>query len=87
MAIDYIDLDKGRMGGYWAQERMGTGGGRGTGYAIMQFPAAMPKGEKLAQDGPLRSKGTNMIRWRHAVVFVAVVLAASVPPARRSSPR
>ena len=31
MAIDYIDLDKGRMGGYWAHAVVGTGGGRGTG--------------------------------------------------------
>lgn len=45
MAIDYIDLDKGRMGGYWAHAVVGTGGGRGTGYAIMQFPQAMKKDE------------------------------------------
>src|SRR3989338_146085 len=52
MAIDYIDLDKGRMGGYWAHAVVGTGGGRGTGYAIMQFPAAMPKGENWFRTAP-----------------------------------
>lgn len=42
---DYVDLDKGRIGGYWQHATVGVGNGSGSGYAILQFPAAMPKGE------------------------------------------
>lgn len=44
---DYVDLDKGRFGVYWQRATHGGlgGNGSGSGYAIMQFPAAMPKGE------------------------------------------
>lgn len=51
MAVDYVDLDKGRIGGYWAHAVAGTGSGRGSGYAIMQFPVAMPKGENWLKAG------------------------------------
>lgn len=43
--VDYVDLDKGRLGGYWQHGVAGTGAGKGAGYAILQFPVAMPKGE------------------------------------------
>lgn len=43
--VDYVDLDRGRLGGYWQHGVAGTGVGKGVGYAVLQFPAAMPKGE------------------------------------------
>lgn len=44
-AVESIDLDRGRLGGYWAHAVAGTGNGRGSGYAVMQFPRAMARGE------------------------------------------
>ena len=49
--VDYVDLDKGRLGGYWQHGVAGTGAGKGAGYAIMQFPATMPKGENWLRAG------------------------------------
>lgn len=46
VAIDYVDLDKGRLGGYWKHAVAGIGvGGKGKGYSIFQFPVKMAKGE------------------------------------------
>lgn len=49
--VDYVDLDKGRLGGYWQHGVAGTGAGKGAGYAILQFPMAMPKGENWLKAG------------------------------------
>ncbi len=49
--VDYVDLDKGRLGVYWQHGVAGTGGGKGAGYAILQFPASMPKGENWLKAG------------------------------------
>ena len=43
--VDYVDLDRGRLGGWWQHGVAGTGAGKGAGYAVLQFPATMPKGE------------------------------------------
>lgn len=43
--VDSIDLDKGRLGGYWRHAVAGTGNGRGHGYALIEFASAMPPGE------------------------------------------
>lgn len=48
--IDSVDFDKGQLGGYWKHGVTGTGNGRGRGYALIEFPKAMPRGENwLAQ--------------------------------------
>lgn len=48
--IDSVDFDKGRLGGYWKHGVTGTGIGRGQGYALIEFPRSMPRGENwLAQ--------------------------------------
>jgi hypothetical protein len=48
--IDSIDFDQGRLGGYWKHGVTGTGNGRGQGYALIEFPKSMPRGENwLAQ--------------------------------------
>lgn len=44
-AVEAVDLDRGRLGGYWAHAVAGTGNGRGSGYAVIQFPKGMPRGE------------------------------------------
>lgn len=38
IAMDYVDLGRGEVGGYWSHAVSGTGNGRGAGYAILQFP-------------------------------------------------
>ena len=43
--LDYLDLDKGRVGGYWQHGVAGTGVGSGGGYGIVQFAAPMKKGD------------------------------------------
>ncbi len=43
--IDSIDFDKGQLGGYWKHGVTGTGYGRGHGYALIEFPNSMPRGE------------------------------------------
>lgn len=43
--MDYLDLDKGRIGGYWQHAVAGTGGGQGSGYAITLLSKPMKKGE------------------------------------------
>ena len=89
MAIDYIDLDKGRMGGYWAHAVVGTGGGRGTGYAIMQFPQAMKKDENWLKTVLLDKKCDKRGRvWFVGVTLLSSLRSCSRPvPVRRSSPR
>ena len=43
--IDSVDFDRGRLGGYWKHGMTGTGNGRGQGYALIEFPKSMPRGE------------------------------------------
>lgn len=43
--IDSVDFDKGQLGGYWKHGVTGTGNGRGQGYALIEFPKSMPRGE------------------------------------------
>ena len=43
--VDYVDLDRGRLGGWWQHGVAGTGAGSGGGYCIVQFVAPMKKGE------------------------------------------
>jgi hypothetical protein len=45
VAVDSLDLKNGRISGYWSHASAGTGNGRGSGYAVLQFPKAMPEGE------------------------------------------
>jgi len=45
MAIDYVDLDKGRIGGYYTHAVSGTGIGKGSGYALLRFPIRMSSSE------------------------------------------
>ena len=45
IAMDFIDFDKGRVAGYWSSGVVGMGGGKGSGYGLVMFPAAMQKGE------------------------------------------
>ncbi|MBL7178731.1 MAG: caspase family protein [Desulfobacterales bacterium] len=45
MAIDYVNLDQGQLGGYYSWGSAGTGIGKGSGYVVLQFPAKMAKGE------------------------------------------
>ena len=45
VAIDSVDFDQGRIGGYWKHGVTGTGNGRGHGYALILFPESMPRSE------------------------------------------
>ena len=48
-AVESIDLDKGRLGGYWSHAVAGNAGGKGAGYAVLEFPNRMPAGENWLQ--------------------------------------
>lgn len=62
-AVDSIDLNRGQIGGYWSHAVSGTGNGRGSGYAILQFPKAMPRGANwLAEQASLTSAGAQLSR-------------------------
>jgi hypothetical protein len=37
-AVEFINLDKGEIGGYWRHRVKGTGNGSGSGYLILKFP-------------------------------------------------
>jgi hypothetical protein len=43
-AVESIDLSHGQIGGDWSHAVKGTGNGRGSGYALLKFPKAMPAG-------------------------------------------
>ncbi len=36
--VESIDLQRGRIGGYWSHAVSGTGNGKGSGYAVLTFP-------------------------------------------------
>lgn len=40
--VESVDLTQGQVGGYWSHGVKGTGIGKGAGYALLQFPKAMP---------------------------------------------
>jgi hypothetical protein len=62
-AVDSLDFNRGQIGGYWSHAVSGTGNGRGSGYAILQFPKAMPRGENwLAEQPSLTSAGAQLSR-------------------------
>ena len=44
-AVESIDFDRGRIGGYWAHSIKGVGVGGGKGYGIIELRKPMPKGE------------------------------------------
>ncbi len=44
-AVEFIDLDKGRIGGYWSHAVAGNAAGKGSGYGVLEFPVRMPAGE------------------------------------------
>lgn len=60
IAVDTLDLSRGQIGGYWSHAVSGTGNGRGSGYAILQFPKAMPQGANWLAGQPLPSAGTRL---------------------------
>lgn len=62
-AVDSLDFNRGEIGGYWSHAVSGTGNGRGSGYAILQFSKAMPHGENwlVVQSSP-SSPGTQLSR-------------------------
>jgi hypothetical protein len=43
--VDTVDLERGRISGWWRHRVVGTGNGRGQGYAAIQFPKALPPGD------------------------------------------
>jgi hypothetical protein len=62
-AVDSLDFNRGEIGGYWSHAVSGTGNGRGSGYAILQFPKAMPRGENWLEAQPsLTSAGAQLSR-------------------------
>lgn len=62
-AVDSLDFNRGEIGGYWSHAVSGTGNGRGSGYAILQFPKAMPRGENwLAGQPSLTPAGAQLLR-------------------------
>jgi hypothetical protein len=62
-AVDSLDFKRGHIGGYWSHAVKGTGNGRGSGYAILQFPKAMPRGENwLAEQPSLMPAGAQFSR-------------------------
>lgn len=44
IAMDSVDPERGEVGGYWSHAVSGTGNGRGSGYALLQFPKPIPRG-------------------------------------------
>jgi len=44
-AVESVDFDRGRLGGYWSHAVAGVGAGKGSGYAVIEFPKSMPRGE------------------------------------------
>jgi hypothetical protein len=52
-AVESLDLNHGQVGGYWSHAVAGGGNGRGSGYAVLKFPKAMPQGENWLVSQPL----------------------------------
>jgi hypothetical protein len=44
-AVESLDLDRGQVGVYWSHAVSGTGIGSGSGYALLEFPKSMPRGQ------------------------------------------
>lgn len=43
-AVESIDFDRGRIGGYWAHAVAGLGDGKGQGYGVIALSKGMPRG-------------------------------------------
>lgn len=52
-AVNSLDLNRGEIGGYWSHAVTGTGNGRGSGYAVLKFPRAMPDSENWLAGQPV----------------------------------
>lgn len=44
-AVESLDVDHGTVGVYWSHAVQGNGVGRGSGYAVLEFPNSMPRGQ------------------------------------------
>lgn len=54
MAVDYVDLDRGVLGGFYRWAWVGVGAGGASGYGLMRFPHAMAADENwLDHDWPV----------------------------------
>ncbi|HZQ74665.1 MAG TPA: hypothetical protein VFB08_17240 [Burkholderiales bacterium] len=58
-AVESVDFDKGRIGGYWSHSVVGNAGGKGAGYAVLQFPETMPRGENWLRGGAADPKAAQ----------------------------
>jgi hypothetical protein len=69
-AVESVDLDKGRLGGYWAHGVAGVANGKGSGYAIIEFQEPMPRTENWLRsdsDAPVlrdRRVAAADTRWK-----------------------
>lgn len=50
LSVESLDLNHGRIGGYWSHAVEGTGNGKGSGYMVMQFPTTLPAGRNWFAD-------------------------------------
>jgi hypothetical protein len=61
LAVDFVDFDRGRLGGYYSHAVAGNAFGKGSGYALLQFAEPMPRGQNwLAQ--PRTDQGDSLPR-------------------------
>lgn len=51
-AVESLDLSRGQVGVYLSHAVKGTGNGRGSGYAVLKFPKAMPSGDNWLVEQP-----------------------------------
>ena len=62
-AVESLDLSRGVIGIYWSHAVAGGGNGRGSGYAVLRFPKAMPVDEDwLAGKPVLPLSKTELLR-------------------------
>ena len=73
LAVDYINLDKGEIGGYYGWASTGIGMGKGSGYLIMDFPAKMAAGDDWLETpetvamAPAASQATGFVEDEKAM--------------------
>ena len=53
-AVESVDFDKGRLGGYWSHSVVGNAGGKGSGYAVIQLAEPMPRSENWLKSAEAR---------------------------------
>lgn len=51
-AVESVDFDKGRLGGWWSHSVVGNAGGKGGGYAVIQLAEPMPRSENWLKATP-----------------------------------